>query len=210
LLKGIADDAGLYKQISNDCSSAGAAGGAGCALGKPYHANAEGFKSQAAVKLLEDNEADYFYITKDLVTGYGLMDSKWQDMPTTIYSGGLIDIHSHTNMSGIMYTPGPLEWGSGLANYGELSRDGSGNIQFRIKNGNLDLKDGEPEPRFINDDAMSYVNGSIITGYGMAVGYSGSTSTSKYLLVYDLQAVDNVNTNLKAIRLRRYDWQHLN
>jgi len=74
-------------------------------------------------------------------------------------------------MCGIMYTPGPLEWGS--------------------------------------DNALSYINGSIITGYGMAVAYLGRGQDSHYLLVYDMQSVDNATTSLLAIKLRRYDGQRL-
>ena len=212
-LKGIADAGGLYTQLTNDCSPLVG----GCPLGKPYHSSEVGFKTQADVQAIQDMEEEYFYITKDLATGYGIMDSEWLDLPTTIYSGGLIDIHSHTNMNGIMYTPGPLEWGSGIADYGEVRRDGSFNVRFSeywsssTRRVNFDGND-DPEMSYANQDALSYVNGSIITGYGMAVGYSDryQIAESKYLLVYDLQAVDNVNTNMKAIRLRRYDWQQLN
>jgi len=132
-------------------------------------------------------EAKFFYVSPDPVTGYGLLDAEWSDIPSTIYSGGLIDIHTHTNMSGIMYTPGPLEWGPGIARYGEKGIGGSVSRQ----------------------PALSYINGSIITGYGMAGGYSSYNRTSKFVMVYDLQAVDNATTSLLAIKLRRYDWQRL-
>ncbi|MDX8389504.1 MAG: pilus assembly PilX N-terminal domain-containing protein [Mariprofundaceae bacterium] len=54
----------------------------------------------------------FFKITKHS-SGYGTLDSKFKDIPALCYSGGLIDTHSYNNVSGILYTPGPLEWETG-------------------------------------------------------------------------------------------------
>jgi len=156
--------AGLYPQITA-CTALT------CPAGRPFSIKDAGFKNLAAVQAVEDSESKFFYVTPDATTGYGRLDYEWKDIPSTIYSGGLIDIHGSTNMNGIMYTPGPLEWGT--------------------------------------TGGLSYINGSIITGYGMSVGYRNGSQNSNYLVVYDMQSVDNATTSLLAIKLRRYDWQRL-
>jgi len=45
--------------------------------------------------------------------GYVLLTSNWKDIPAQMYAGGLVDIHEVSNVSGVTYTPGPLEWETG-------------------------------------------------------------------------------------------------
>jgi len=45
--------------------------------------------------------------------GYALLTSNWMDIPAQMYAGGLVDIHEISNVSGVTYTPGPLEWETG-------------------------------------------------------------------------------------------------
>jgi len=102
--------------------------------------------------------------------GYGLLTSNWKDIPAQMYAGGLVDIHHASNISGVTYTPGPLEWESG--------------------NNSLSAP----------DLATGYFNGSIITGFG---AYNENAGTSYAVLVYDNQAVDNLNTNTTTIVMQR-------
>jgi len=203
--KGIGESGGLYEQVTKGCSMDGATieSPSKCYQGVPFNLEDTGFKSLAAVKLLQDAEAKYFYVTKDVSSGYASLDSKWADIPSTIYSGGLIDIHSHTNMTGVMYTPGPLEWGPGISWY-----EGTGCAKMKsgvCKPGSRN----NPENHKNKAPALSYVNGSIITGYGASVSYTNDARPSHLILVFDSQSVDNVNANQNAIVLRRYDWQML-
>ncbi|WP_038246747.1 hypothetical protein [Ghiorsea bivora] len=175
---GIADAQGLYSQLLNSCSQDGLLPGAGCPMGLPYNFGVDqGALNQAAVQGFQGNESMYFNVTQDNATGYAVLDSKWRDIPATMYSGGLLDMHAHSNMNGIIYTPGPLEWEPGNSSYDTGIH-------------------------------MSYVNGSIITGYGAFT--KNKTSDDRYVLVYDQQAVDNINVNQGTIVLRRYDYQALN
>jgi hypothetical protein len=175
---GISDTQGLYDQLLDSCSQFGLAGGAGCPMGLPYNFGVDqGAWNQAAVQGFQGDEAKYFYVTQDTTTGYGVLDSKWRDIPATMYSGGLLDMHAHSNMNGIIYTPGPLEWEPGNSGYDTGIH-------------------------------ISYVNGSIITGYGAYA--KNKTADDRYVLVYDQQAVDNINVNSGTIVLRRYDYQALN
>jgi len=175
---GIADAQGLYSQLLNSCSQDGLLPGAGCPMGLPYNFGVDqGGWSQGVVQGIQDGENQYFNVTQDAATGYGLLDSKWRDIPATMYSGGLLDMHAHSNMNGIIYTPGPLEWEPGNSGYDTGIH-------------------------------ISYVNGSIITGYGAYT--KNKTSNDRYVLVYDQQAVDNINVNQGSILLLRYDHQGLN
>jgi len=166
---GIANANGLRAQLVGGCGGA-------CSAGLPFHFTADigGFASN--IQNLESEESTYFNITQDPYTGYGLLDSKWIDIPSTMYSGGLLDMHAHSNMTGIIYTPGPLEW----------------------EPGNSDYDTGVH---------MSYVNGSIITGFGAFTKNQGADD--RYVIVFDMQAVDNINVNNQTIVMRRYDWQML-
>ena len=57
-----------------------------------------------------NKEEDFFHITADPTTGYGVMDASFRDLPALAYSGGLLDTHQSNNVSGIVYTPSALEW----------------------------------------------------------------------------------------------------
>ena len=168
---------GLYKQLKNGCSQFGALAGGGCAAGLPFNFGVDdGAKDLATVQGIQDNSGKFYAVTADPVTGYGLLDYNWQDIPSTMYSGGLLDMHAHSNMNGIIYTPGPLEWEPGNSNYDTGVH-------------------------------LSYISGSIITGYGAYT--KNKTTKDRYVLVYDQQAVDNINVNQVVIVLRRYNWQML-
>ena len=176
--KGIADTQGLYDQLFNNCSQFGVANGGGCPMGLPFNFGVDkGALNKATVQGFQNDEGKYFNVTQDAATGYGVLDSAWQDIPATMYSGGLLDMHAHSNMNGIIYTPGPLEWEPGNSGYDTGVH-------------------------------MSYVNGSIITGFGAFT--KNATADDRYVLVYDQQAVDNINVNQSTIVLRRYDYQALN
>ncbi|MDQ6989132.1 MAG: hypothetical protein Q9M19_04555, partial [Mariprofundaceae bacterium] len=173
MLTGIATPVGsipaasLWEQIQNSCD------GTMCRLGRPFSVSDIGLYKAVS---LEQNQGKYFFVTEDATTGYGLLDGAWQDIPTQMYSGGLLDMHAHSNMNGIIYTPGPLEWEPGNSNYDTGVH-------------------------------MSYVTGSIITGYG---SYTKNRSADdRYILVYDAHAVDNIATSSMVVVLRRYDWQLL-
>jgi len=120
---------------------------------------------------LQANQNTYYSVTAH-ASGYALLDSAFKDIPGQIYAGGLVDIHKHNNMSGVIYTPGPLEWETG---------------HF--------------------PGATGYVNAAIITGFGT---FTESDGTTKVILVYDNQAVDNIPTVGGAVTaLRRFAWQEL-
>ncbi len=73
---------------------------------------------------------------QDVSSGWPLLTSRWRDIPAEMYVGGLLDMHAHSNINGIVYTPGPLEWEPGNSNYAGDSNH------------------------------YSYINGAIITGFG--------------------------------------------
>ncbi len=91
------------------------------------------------VQGLEANVSSFFYVDDTHPSGYGLLTEKWQDIPGEMYVGGLLDMHAHANINGLVYTPGPLEWEPGNSGYAG------------------------------NDYHMAYINGAIITGYGAYV-----------------------------------------
>ncbi len=91
------------------------------------------------VQKLEANPEKYFYVDDTDPSGYGLLTDKWQDIPGEMYVGGLLDMHAHANINGLVYTPGPLEWEPGNSNYAG------------------------------NSNHMAYINGAIITGFGAYV-----------------------------------------
>jgi len=129
-----------------------------------------GFARALDVNDLQADQNKYFFVTKD-ASGYGLLDGDWMDIPAQIYAGGLVDIHHYNNMSGLVYTPGPLEWETGHT-----------------------------------PGATGYVNAAIITGFGTFTETDGTTNV---ILVYDNQAVDNINTKTVNWTLRRSAWQGL-
>ncbi|MDX8402340.1 MAG: hypothetical protein R8K47_06900, partial [Mariprofundaceae bacterium] len=63
---------------------------------------------------IADNTATWELVT----TAYPLLTSDWRDIPAEMYVGGLLDMHAHSNINGIVYTPGPLEWEPGNSSYG--------------------------------------------------------------------------------------------
>ncbi|MDQ6959031.1 MAG: pilus assembly PilX N-terminal domain-containing protein [Mariprofundaceae bacterium] len=91
------------------------------------------------VQKLEANVDKYFYVDDTDPSGYGLLTDQWRDIPGEMYVGGLLDMHAHANINGLVYTPGPLEWEPGNSNYGG------------------------------NSNHMAYINGAIITGFGAYV-----------------------------------------
>jgi Tfp pilus assembly protein PilX len=105
--------------------------------GSPFHTTSDaGF---AAAASLETDQNKYFIIKKDPTTGYGLLDETWKDLPGEIYAGGIIDMHTHANIGGVVYTPGALDWEPGNSDYAN------------------------------NDNHLAYISGAIITGYGSYV-----------------------------------------
>jgi len=58
------------------------------------------------------DQSDYFKADAGS-GGYVLLTSNWKDIPAQMYAGGLVDIHEVSNVSGVTYTPGPLEWETG-------------------------------------------------------------------------------------------------
>lgn len=105
--------------------------------GSPFNTTADaGFAAAAA---LAANQSDYFKVEEDPTTGYALLTETWRDIPGEMYVGGLLDMHAHANICGVVYTPGPLEWEPGNSDYGG------------------------------NDNHLAYISGAIITGYGSYV-----------------------------------------
>ncbi|MDX8397055.1 MAG: hypothetical protein R8K49_01920 [Mariprofundaceae bacterium] len=98
-------------QLRASHAAPAAFGDASFPKGSPFNSSEDGFIA-ATVQGYQDNQADYFTITKD-ASGYGVLDSAFKDLPSLTYSGGLVDTHSFNNVSGILYTPGPLEWETG-------------------------------------------------------------------------------------------------
>ncbi|RME04657.1 MAG: hypothetical protein D6816_09575 [Bacteroidetes bacterium] len=83
-------------------------------LGSPF--GEDGSVTDAGMGKASDlmaNQNDYFYVTEDSDTGYGLLDADFADLPALTYSGGLVDSHSYSNVSGVVYTPSSLEWEPG-------------------------------------------------------------------------------------------------
>jgi len=58
-------------------------------------------------------EQNKYFKTDSGTGGYALLTSNWVDIPAQMYAGGLVDIHEISNVSGVTYTPGPLEWETG-------------------------------------------------------------------------------------------------
>jgi len=67
-------------------------------------------KAEALIAInAEDHQ--YFY-TEEGAGNYALLTSKWADIPAFIYSGGFMQIQYVSNISGAVYTPGPMAWGA--------------------------------------------------------------------------------------------------
>ncbi len=112
-----------------------------------------------------------------VTTGYPMLSSAWRDIPAEMYVGGLLDMHAHSNINGIVYTPGPLEWEPGNSSYAGDSNH------------------------------YSYINGAIITGFG---GYlKNKKPDGRYVLVYAIEAVDNINTSNTQVVMQRFGRQLL-
>jgi len=105
--------------------------------GSPFNTTIDPGYAMAAN--LEINQKTYFNIDATDSSGYGLLTSSWRDIPAEIYAGGLLDMHAHSNIGGVVYTPGPLEWEPGNSSYGG------------------------------NSDHLAYINGAVITGFGAYV-----------------------------------------
>ncbi len=172
-LAGIGDPGGLYDQLVGGC------GGGGCARGLPMSSAEPEFANRAAVQTIQTNEDDYFFVTTDSLTGYGLIDADWRDIPSTMYSGGLLDMHAHSNMNGIIYSPGPLEWEPGNSKYDAGKTQGH----------------------------LSYVSGSIISGFGQYT--KNKRAMDRYVIVFEKQAVDNITARNVVVILRQHSWQEL-
>jgi len=134
------------------------------------------------MKNLEGNQTAYFEVKKDGVTGYGLIDSTWADIPAEMYVGGLLDMHAHANITGVVYTPGPLEWEPGNSGYAGDSNH------------------------------FAYINGAIITGFGAYVKNkvaNGRYVLSYDIGAVDNATVLTPGTGGQATE-RRFAWQSLN
>jgi len=105
--------------------------------GSPFNTVEDDGYSEAARLELEQNM--FFYVNATHSSGYGLLTEEWQDIPAEMYVGGLLDMHAHANISGVVYTPGPLEWEPGNSSYAG------------------------------NDNHLAYINSAIITGFGAYV-----------------------------------------
>ena len=88
------------------------------AKGSPFNPTIDkpaGFASlQAkAQDLINTNNAKHLYFYTEAGSGgYALLTSKWADIPSLIYSGGFMQIQYVSNISGAVYTPGPMSWGA--------------------------------------------------------------------------------------------------
>jgi hypothetical protein len=125
----------------------------------------------ALAATIQAEQSDYFFITEDATTGYGIIDSEFTDLPSLTYSGGLIDSHQFGNIGGILYTPGPLEWEPG------------------------------------NKNGLSYIAGSVVTGFGLYNKTGGDKAHMVY--VFDPQAGDNIAIQVTTLTMRRHAWQEL-
>jgi hypothetical protein len=123
------------------------------------------------VATIQAEQSEYFFITEDATTGYGIIDSEFADLPSLTYSGGLIDSHQYGNIGGILYTPGPLEWEPG------------------------------------NKGGLSYIAGSVVTGFGLYNKAGGDKAHVVY--VFDPQAGDNIAIEVTTLTMRRHGWQEL-
>jgi len=78
--------------------------------GSPFNKNDDAGFARTA-ELIAD-QSKYFKADGG-AGGYVLLTSNWKDIPAQMYAGGLVDIHEISNVSGVTYTPGPLEWETG-------------------------------------------------------------------------------------------------
>jgi len=51
----------------------------------------------------------YFFLTRKYASGNVYIDENFSDIPAEMYAGGLVDMHQHSNTSGVLYTPDQLE-----------------------------------------------------------------------------------------------------
>ncbi|MDX8411383.1 MAG: hypothetical protein R8K46_05880 [Mariprofundaceae bacterium] len=105
--------------------------------GSPFNTVEDAGYSESAA--LETEQSKFFYVDDTHTSGYGLLTEEWRDIPAEMYVGGLLDMHAHANINGVVYTPGPLEWEPGNSEYAG------------------------------NDHHLAYISGAIITGYGAYV-----------------------------------------
>ena len=140
--------------------------------GSPFNVTLDpGFAKASTIEGAETTNHDYFYVESG-PGGYPLLTAKWKDIPAEMYVGGLLDMHAHSNINGLVYTPGPLEWEPGNSSYGG------------------------------NSNHLSYINGSIITGFGAYL--KNKVPNGRYVLVYANEAVDNINKNTSTLVMRRF------
>jgi len=87
--------------------------------GSPFNPSIDGhgtFTTLAdkAADLISKNTNDhlYFYTDKGPNSNYALLTFNWADIPVFNYSGGFMQIQHVSNISGAVYTPGPMSWGA--------------------------------------------------------------------------------------------------
>lgn len=74
-----------------------------------------GFSSLAAkaadLATINANEHRYFYAETGN-GGWALLTGAWADVPAVMYAGGYMAVQYTANVSGALYTPGPMSWGA--------------------------------------------------------------------------------------------------
>lgn len=76
-------------------------------------------------------------VTTGIPSANDLRSAKFEDIPVYLYSGGLIDMHSHVNISGLLYVPQAMEM-EALNN----SLSGQGITTHQYINGAIVVRDG--------------------------------------------------------------------
>ena len=153
-------------------------GTAGMLKGSPFNVTADaGF---ADASNLEGKQSKFFFVTPDPTTGYGVVDEKWADIPGEMYVGGLLDMHAHANINGVVYTPGPLEWEPGNSGYSGSNKH------------------------------FAYINGAIITGFGAFVKNEISNGRYVLVYDNGSVDNATILSNGMSVSMRRFGWQSLN
>ncbi|MBF0280999.1 MAG: hypothetical protein HQM07_00295 [Zetaproteobacteria bacterium] len=127
--------------------------------------------------------SQYFNITADAGSGYGLLDDQWRDIPALIYSGGTISLQGPTNISGMVYTPGPFEWIPGAI----AQKNGGSSVQ-----------------------SLGYINGTILAGFGTYMSDETHVADpTQLILVYDPTSFDSIESTSNYIIMREFGLQEL-
>ena len=127
------------------------------------------------------------------VTGVGAnarVDQNFGDIPSEMYSGGLVDMHHAVNISGVVYTPDMLEF--------EQKKKG---IQGTTNGNNGGA--GGPQA------ALQYINALVISGGGVYMKDETGGTNARTVIAYDDTSIDNLPTNNDTLTLGRKYWQEL-